>query len=240
MMHTPAILQTIHTLDRRPRLLREHLAEIDRAMQSLYSTRFRVEVQEVEQAITTLLERERYPLDRSVGVVMAATASEEWQLEAVGEALYQGYVLRALRPEACTLRFDLPFEGLSTSASEAAWQLAHTVARQRDVGSVVRINREGVLCEGDGSPLYAAVGRTLYTSTRHQGVEAMLAAEAIRRAGYTWKVEPLREEYLPQIEELFYVDYRGITALGSCNKKLMMSAMAERVAVAMESIFRKI
>ncbi len=236
---SPSIWQTIHVLGRRPRLLKEHLREMSRHCLGLYRVDFTPDLQAVEQAIVELLNRERYPQDRSVGVTLWAEPSGAWRVEALGEALYRGYVLRALRPEAQMLAFDLPFGGAPTAAARLTWQTARTIVAERKANAVVRLDAEGRLCEADGAPLYVAVGRTIYTSHEGSEVEAGLAAEAIRRAGYTLCVEPLPRTWLPKMEELFYVDYRGVTSLQSCDRKLLMSVMATRVAEAMESIFSK-
>ena len=51
--------------------------------------------------------------------------------------------------------------------------------------------------------------------------------------------EALRRSDLPRIEELFYVDHRGITALAHCDGMPLMTLRAEQLAEALEQRFRK-
>lgn len=232
--------QTIHIRGREVRLLKEHLREAERGWSLLFGGQLRLDIVAVERQICALLDEGRYPLEGSSYVRLQVTADGSWSCSVEGESLYRGYVLRALRPDAVTIRFAHPFEGIQTTAARAVWQTARAMAEARKVRSVVRLDDEMTLREADGAPLFAVAGRTVYTSQEPQGVEGGLAREAIRRAGYPLEILKLKRDHLPRIEELFYVDFRGVTALKSCDGKLLLSAVAERVARQMESIFTKI
>lgn len=234
------IEQTIHIYGRRARFLKEHLREAERGRKLLFGGQLQLDIEAVERQICTLLDEGRYPLEGSSYVRLQVAADGSWSCSVEGDSLYRGYVLRALRPDAVTIRFSLPFEGISTTAARAVWQTARAMAEARKVRSVVRLDEEMTLCEADGAPLFAVAGRTIYTSHELQGVEGALAREAIRRAGYPLEILKLKRDHLPRIEELFYVDYRGVTALKSCDGKLLLSAVAERVARQMESLVAKI
>ena len=71
------------------------------------------------------------------------------------------------------------------------------------------------------------------------GVERTLAVRAVRAAGLELRETAFGRRELPQIEELFWVDHRGVTALSRCDGQPLMSLFAERVAEAMESLFPK-
>lgn len=232
--------QRIHIRGREVRLLKEHLRETERAWRSLLGRELKLDAGAIERQITTLLDQGRYPFDCSSYVRLTVAADGAWSCSVEGESLYRGYVLRALRPDAVTIRFALPFDGLPTTAARTVWQTATAMAEARKVRSVVRLDEQMTFCEADGAPLFAVAGRTVYTSTEPQGVEGGVACEAIRRAGYPLEKLALKRDHLPRIEELFYVDCRGVTALRSCDGKLLLSAVAERVARQMESIFSKI
>lgn len=233
----PSLHQIIHVAGRTPRLMKEHLQELKGAFHTLCRGDLECGEAELREAILQALDRGRYPLDCSSYVSLYAEFTGRWWVEVEQEFLYRGYVLRALRPEAMVLRFDVPFEGVGSVAADEAWHMAHEIAFARGVRSVVRANSEGWLCEGDGAPLFAAVGRRLYTSQKPRGVEGRLAVEAIRRAGYPLAIEPFTLKDLPSIDELFYLDHRGVTALSACEKKVMMASMAERVARSCEALF---
>ncbi len=239
-MNSSAVLtQTIHLYGRQPRLLAEHLNRLAEGYRRLYRKEISWDEQVVAERIRKRLDEERYPKDRSVGVDLNLDSRGLLTLHPREECLYRGYVLRALRPDAVTIPFEVPFEGLPTRAAEETWRLAGTMAEQRGVRGVVRLDRAGVLREADGAMLFAVIGRTIYTSSEPTCVEGSLAVKAIRRAGYSLHVEPLTREDLTRIEEIFYADYRGITALNSCDGRLLMSTIAERVSLQLEAIVGK-
>lgn len=45
-------------------------------------------------------------------------------------------------------------------------------------------------------------------------------------------------DFLTGADEVFWLDYRGITALAHCDGRPLMSIIAERIAVALEGIFK--
>ncbi len=233
------ILQTIHVRGREPRFLILHLEEVERAWFALFHNELRIDAEAVEQQICTLLDNGRYAVDGSAYVEFCVAADGSWGCRVLEQSLYRGYVLRALRPDAVTISFSLPFEGLPTAAGALTWQTALRMAEQRKVRSAVRMDESQTLLEADGAPLFAVVARTVYCSREPRGVEGRLACEAIRRAGYSLRIVPLKRDHLSDIEELFYVDHRGVTALKSCDGKRMLAAVAERVAGQMEALVAK-
>jgi hypothetical protein len=236
----PIIRQMLHIRGREVRFLGEHLREVERAWFALFRRDLHLEEPTIRREIEQLLDRERCSKEFSTYLRLDLDSEAKWHLALEGDSLYRGYVLRALRPEAVTIRFDLPFEGLPTVAAAQTWQTARCMAESRKVRSVVRMSEDLTLLEADGVPLFAVAGRTVYTSRELRGVEGRLAREAIRRAGYRFEVIPLKRDHLPDIEELFYVDHRGVSALQSCDGKWMLAAVAARVAEELEAVVRKI
>lgn len=236
----PIIRQMLHVRGRDIRFLGEHLREVERAWLALFREELRLDEAAVGSEIVALLDRERCSKEFSTYLRFDLDGEAKWHLTIEGDSLYRGYVLRALRPEAVTIRFELPFEGVPTVAAALAWQTAHRMAESRKVRSVVRMSEDLTLPEADGVPLFAVAARTVYTSREPRGVEGRLAREAIRRAGYRLEIMPLKRDHLPDVEELFYVDHRGVTALQSCDGKWMLAAVAARVAEELEAVVRKI
>lgn len=231
--------QTIHVFDGKPRFLEEHLRELQRGWFTLLGENLQLDSQKVHGQIEELLIKERCPRGYSSYVRLAIDFRGGVHYSIEGESLYRGYVLRALRPDAVAIRFEVPFAGVATVAAHQTWQTALRIAEQRKVRSVVRMSEDTTLLEADGAPLFAVAARTIYSSRELHSVEGRLAMEAIRRAGYSLRIMALKRSHLPDIEELFYVDHRGVTALRSCDGKLMLSAVAERVAEQLEAIVRK-
>ena len=61
-----------------------------------------------------------------------------------------------------------------------------------------------------------------------------MLAKAIHRAGMSLLTEPISREMLDSADEIFYIDHRGITALGSFNGKPLMHILAEKIAKYLE------
>ena len=154
-------------------------------------------------------------------------------------SLYDGYALRSLQPEAVTLRYDLPLTEAPTSAREAAAQLARRMAERAGADVAVRCDREGILREADDAPLFAVAGHTVLAAPGTQSVERELTVRAVRAAGLELREEPFGCGELPRIDELFFADHRGITALARCDGQPLMSLIAERIALVMEGLFPK-
>lgn len=238
-MTEPYLFQTLHVAGRRPRLLREHLAALARCRAELFGRGFDADPAGVEERIVELLDRGRYPADRSAYVRMELSADGQLALRADEPALYRGYVLRALHPTAVCLPFELPFGGNPTAAAELAWLTARCMAEARGVHLAVRTDSEGILREADGAPLFIVRGRELLTAAEPASAEAGLAAEAIRQAGYRLRIEPFHRAELSRADELFYADHRGITALERCDGRALMAVIAARVARVMEELGSK-
>ncbi|MCM1151386.1 MAG: branched-chain amino acid aminotransferase, partial [Alistipes senegalensis] len=103
--------------------------------------------------------------------------------------------------------------------------------------TVIRCDREGFCRTADDAPLFGVRNREVFASLAPPSVERELALRAIRAAGLTLRDELLDRSSLPRMEELFFVDHRGVTALGHCEGVPYMSLIAERVAIAMEGMF---
>lgn len=237
-MTGPYLVQTVHVRGRRPRLLREHLDRLERSHAELFGERPHFDAEEVRGRIVRLLDAERYPAGLSAGVRLELR-NGELDLRPEPVSPYRGYVLRALRPAACSLRFDIPFLPHPTSAGEAVWATAGEIAAARGFRTAVRIDGDGLRAGADGAPLFTVRDRTICIASTPADVTGRLAVETIRRAGYPLRIETTPADQLPFPDELFYVDHRGVTALERCDGRLLMAVIAERVAREMERIWEK-
>ena len=103
----------------------------------------------------------------------------------------------------------------------------------------MRCTADGTLLSADDAPLFAVSGHTLLAPPAPASVEGTLLREAARRIGLTLREEPVRCGDLRRLDELLYVDHRGITALSRCDGIPFMSLTAERLAGALEALFPK-
>ena len=231
------LYQTVHLARGRARNAEAHAARLDAASRELFGRGYAPA--RLAARIEALAAAERYPTGVSGFVRIGLGADGEERLTPAGVSLYDGYALRSLQPEAVTLRYDLPLTEAPTSAREAAAQLARRMAERAGADVAVRCDREGILREADDAPLFAVAGHTVLAAPGTQSVERELAVRAVRAAGLELREEPFGCGELPRIDELFFADHRGITALARCDGQPLMSLIAERIALVMEGLFPK-
>ena len=231
------LYQTVHLARGRARNAEAHAARLDAASRELFGRGYAPA--RLAARIEALAAAERYPTGVSGFVRIELGADGEEHLTPVGVSLYDGYALRSLQPEAVTLRYDLPLTEAPTSAREAAAQLARHMAERAGADVAVRCDREGILREADDAPLFAVARHTVLAAPGTQSVERELAVRAVRAAGLELREEPFGCGELPRIDELFFADHRGITALARCDGQPLMSLIAERIALVMEGLFPK-
>lgn len=231
------LYQTVHLARGRARNAEAHAARLDAASRELFGRGYAPA--RLAARIEALAAAERYPTGVSGFVRIELGADGEERLTPAGVSLYDGYALRSLQPEAVTLRYDLPLTEAPTSARKAAAQLARRMAERAGADVAVRCDREGILREADDAPLFAVAGHTVLAAPGTQSVERELAVRAVRAAGLELREEPFGCGELPRIDELFFADHRGITALARCDGQPLMSLIAERIALVMEGLFPK-
>lgn len=231
------LYQTVHVCGGRPRLTEAHAARLTEAARTLFGCRYAPDIRQLEARIAAVAKAERYPQSVSGFVRIELTPDGEERLRPDGVSYYNGYALRSVHPDACVVSYDLPFIGLPTSAREAAAQLARRQAELADAETAIRCDRDGICCTADDAPLFAVQGWTVFTAPAAPSVERELAIRAIRAAGLELREEPIARETLGRMDELFYADHRGITALAHCDGTPYMALIAERAAKAMEGLF---
>lgn len=234
------LYQILHlTAGRDVRNLEAHIAVLDAASRRLFGRPYVPGAEALARRITALAVAERYPTQVSGFVRLELGPEGEERLSPAGTSLYRGYAFRSLTPSAATLTYEIPFSEAPTSVHEAAALWAHHEAVRRGADIAVRCDRTGVFREADNAPLCGVVGHTVRIAPGLASVERRLAAEAVRAAGLELREEPFGRDDLPHLDEMFYVDHRGVTALSHCDGQPLMAMLAERVARALEGLFTK-
>ena len=216
-----------------------HIAVLDTASRDLFGRRYDPGTQRLAQRIEALAAAERYPTAVSGFVRIELGPDGTERLLPAGVSLYDGYAFRSLTPEAVTVDYDLPLTAAPTSARETAAQLARSGAERVGAEVAVRCDGAGVLRSADDAPLFGIKGRTVLTAPGPASVERELAVQAVRTAGLELREEPFGRADLPRLDELFFFDHRGVTALSHCDGQPLMAILAERIAAAAEGLFLK-
>ena len=142
-------------------------------------------------------------------------------------------------PEAVTLQYEPPLFDAPTSAREAAVELARQYAGLQGASVAVRCDRNGTLMAADEAALFAIRGKRVYVPPGETTAERSLALGSIRAAGLELIEAPVGRDELPRMDELFFIDHRGVTALSRCDGQPYMAILAERIAGALRGLFPK-
>lgn len=84
---------------------------------------------------------------------------------------------------------------------------------------------------------FAIRGRRVYAPPGEASIGRSLAVRSIRAAGLELAEAPVGRDDLPRMDELFFIDHRGVTALSRCDGQPYMAIFAERIAGALRGLF---
>lgn len=231
------LYQTVHLCQGRPRLTDVHAAVLADAARTLFGVGYTPDLRQLEARLAAAAKAERYPQGVSAFVRIEVADDGEERLVPAGHSFYNGYALRSLMPQAMLIGYDLPLSSAPTSVREAAALLARRQAQLAGADVAIRHDSRGICLSADDAPLFAVRGTTVLVSPAPPDAERTLARRAIEAAGLELREEPVERGMLARMDELFYVDHRGVTAISSCKGVPYMSLIAERVAKAMENMF---
>lgn len=242
-----------------------HAAILSDAARALWGAERTPDPRLLTRSIGELLLRERIPREVSAFVRLDLQPEGEPALSLAGRSLYDGYALRSIRPEGVPIPYDIPFGAAPTLLREQCDLLADIQARRIRRGAVaVCCDPQGRCLRAEGAPLFAVRGYRVFTAPAaasgaaaleayirqhteglpaaapaYPDAERTLALRAIRAAGLELREEAFTLEQAEHMDELFYVDHRGVTALAALEGVPYMSILAERIAAAMEGLFPK-
>ncbi len=262
MLNTIYFYQTLHLCHGRVRLLDRHVGLLDRCARELFGRRYLPDLPRLERQVLTLAAEQHYPDDLSSFVRIELTADGETRFVPMGVSYYDGYALRSIRPEGVGIAYDPPLNGYPTQAREAAVATARRMAECAGGRVAVQIGPDGAYHTIEGAPLAVVQDYTVRLAPESgpcvippssfgpegkplhghrfdppRSVEYELLARAVQAAGLTLREEPFGPDIRTSIDEMFWLDHRGITALSHCDGRPLMSIIAERVADALEGLF---
>lgn len=262
MSNTIYLYQTLHLFHGRVRMLDRHVALLDRCARVLFDRPYQPDLSRLERQLLTLAAEHRYPDDLASFVRIELTADGAARLLPMGVSYYDGYALRSIRPEGVGIAYDPPLNGYPTQAREAAVATARRMAECAGGRVAVQIGLDGAFHTIEGAPMAVVQGYTVRLAPEStpceippsrfgpegsplhgcrfeapRSVEYELLARAVRAAGLTLREELFGPEIRTGIDEMFWLDHRGITALSHFDGRPLMSIIAERVADALEGLF---
>lgn len=228
------IYQPIMTCGHRALHLDSYLALLREAsLDTLHSDRV-PDIAPTAQLISDFLRRNGYPATMPAHVELRIYRSGEIVLLGGEVSPYPQVGLRLLMPSGTDIEYDLPFSEHHTSSRRAAAEIAKIEAEAHKARVAIRIDNNGFVCSADDAEIFIVREYSITTPQSPRSVEGRMLAKAIHRAGMSLLTEPISREMLDSADEIFYIDHRGITALGSFNGKPLMHILAEKIAKYLE------
>ena len=143
-------------------------------------------------------------------------------------------LLSALEHLGAALGSALQSQESMEEVRAAAGDLAAALGDMSDtLAEIARILWNG----GDEAALFAIRGRRVYAPPGEASIGRSLAVRSIRAAGLELAASPVGRDDLPRMDELFFIDHRGVTALSRCDGQPYMAIFAERIAGALRGLF---
>lgn len=231
----PYVFQNVHTLGYRCRNMRRHIEILDSAARRLFGVKHGLTTRDAEQHATRLLEACGMSRNVTVRIMLKVYPTGLTVMECDEASIYSGYVLRSLRPEAVCMAITPPMPEYPTSAMEQTRAMTDAIARTRGFHTAILTDAGGNVVSECTQPLFTVHGYMLTTPPIPAGSAELEAAEAAaHKAELTVQKRPLTLGDLASADEVFTVNFQGVTSISRIDSKPYMSIIAGRIAEEME------
>ncbi|MFI3331803.1 MAG: aminotransferase class IV [Rikenellaceae bacterium] len=231
-MSPSTLYQIVHTLDGNIYHLEEHLSLLFEAYFELHSGCAKLPQEELRRQIEEVIRDSRCPRGVSLFVKISISSEGKVSVEEYERSLYQGYTLRCISPRAALVEYNIPHISLPTHLREQLTQFANSEARKRRGDLALRLSA-GEVDLINGAQIFALKGELLLTAQLSYSVEHALAKECALRLGLDLCERPIDASELPHLDELFFVDHYGVTAIRNYAERYYMSLTASAIASAL-------
>ena len=232
----PSVYQIVQFRGGHARLVEEHAAVLEEEARELFGRSPKLVLTDIRKAMERVVEREKYADAETAYLVLRAFEDGHTEITAGGRSMYEGYALRTIHPRAITLAYSLPLGDLPTPARDATVRETRCMARARRADVAVRCTAEGRCRSCEGHPIGAIYHNRLILPKFRRHVERDLLRRAADLIGLEVVEMAFNERQAGLLEEIFWVDHRGITALGSINSAPLMALTVERLSEGMEEL----
>lgn len=229
MNSIPYIYEYVRCRGFAPLYLEQHIARLDTLSRKLFLTECGLTREVLERDIAGVLRSEGYSANHTNAVQVCIYIDGRTEIRCV-EMFYDDFSLRAVRPQGyiCSLSGDMLLQ--PTSAKEATLSLCRATAEVSDEGVAVWVSDMGEVKAIDGGSVVAVFDDEIRFSQSGAGVEFELAYKALKGDKRVVRHGEILHSDIACAKELFYIDYRGVTALSACEGHRFMDIVAERVA----------
>lgn len=234
----PFVYQNIHTFGHKARFVEQHIEYVKRAAEEYFGANAvpKISATRLREEIATLLKFNDISPNASTKVELRVDAGSNYYLLCGKATIYAGYSLRSIRPAAICVHSNMPMNNYPTSASLATRQMCDAVARSKGYRAAVIVEDDGGVAIEPAMPVFIVKEYDVFTPTGCDSVEFLLAERAIRQAGYRLTQRRVLTADINDADEIFWVDWQGITSAMQIGQRPCMDIIANKVANIMEKI----
>ncbi|MBE6213381.1 MAG: hypothetical protein E7131_01705 [Rikenellaceae bacterium] len=234
----PFVYQNIHTLGHKARFVEQHIEYVKRAAEECFGADAvpAISAIRLRKEITDLLAINKVSPNASTKVELRVDTEGNYSLHCGDATIYAGYSLRSIRPAAICVHSNMPINNYPTSASLATRQMCDAVARSKGYRAAVIAESDGGVAIEPAMPVFIVKEYDVFTPAGCASVEFSLAERAIRQAGYRLTQRRVLTADINDADEIFWVDWQGVTSALQIGQRPCMDIIANRVADIMEKI----
>lgn len=190
----------------------------------------------LRKEIADLLAINKVSPNASTKVELRVDTEGNYSLLCGNATIYAGYSLRSIRPAAICVHSNMPMNNYPTSASIATRQMCDAVARSKSYRAAVIVESDGGVAIEPAMPVFVVKEYDVFTPAGCASVEFSLAERAIRQTGYRLTQRRVLTADINDADEIFWVDWQGVTSALQIGQRPCMDIIANRVADIMEKI----
>ena len=223
------IYEHIRTRGFEPLHFEEHFARLDALARKLLLSPIAIEREELKRRITECLRREGYSANTMNAVCVKYHSDKSVEISAE-EMLYRNFDLRTLRPQGHILRLSGEIILDNTSAKEAMLDLNRSMIESNNNTVPIWVDELGEVLSIDGASAVAVFDNEIRFSRWANSVEADMAQQFTLSHNRRVSRGAIMVEDLETASEVFFIDYRGVTALKRHKNHHYADIIAEKCA----------
>ncbi|MFI3263860.1 MAG: hypothetical protein SNG38_02465 [Rikenellaceae bacterium] len=229
--------QTVHTLNGVIYHLEAHIMLLSEAYQQIYRRPITLDTEKIIERIKKVIKRSYYTNGTSIFVTLQLTQDGEVTISKRQRSLYHGYALRSIFPKAAIVDFNIPHISLSTTLRQEVIEMANHTARNYHSCEVALRASADEVDMINGAQVFAVTTQgDIITSAKSHSVEHKITKEIIKKMDIALEERPLKIKEITKLEELFYVDHCGLTAIKSCSERAFMTIISNKIAAELSKI----
>ena len=211
--------------------LKEHLQILNNSSLDLFDKPISLTEKTVCNACEELLYRGGYSSQAIHIVELRVWQSGKFAMRVIETSLYKGFALRVMRPKATVIEHcNYPFSQ-PTSAAIAMTDFLRLMALKNQCQVAICTDKNMVITAVDGATPIVVHGTAITISNSVISVYSNIVISALKKLpNHTVTIRPITLTEALSADELFYVDSRGITAVGSLNSTHYSDSIAYAAA----------